>query len=93
MKQIAETACFVFVEEEVDKRSKMYKAVKKAGRAVEFVRQNEQVLTRWILSKMKRENKKITQVDMRLFLEKPATIWKILIRSWKSCSVTHWGGK
>ncbi len=70
MKQIAETACFVFVEEEVDKRSKMYKAVKKAGRAVEFVRQNEQVLTRWILTKMKRENKKITQADMRLFLEK-----------------------
>ncbi len=70
MKQIAQTACFVFVEEEVDKRSKMYKAVKKAGRAVEFVRQTEQVLTRWILSKMRRENKKITQAVMQLFLEK-----------------------
>ncbi len=70
MKQIAQTACFVFVEEEVDKRSKMYKAVKKAGRAVEFVRQTEQVLTRWILSKMRRENKKITQAVMQLFMEK-----------------------
>lgn len=70
MKQIAGTACFVFVEEEVDKRSKMYKAVKKAGRAVEFVRQTDQVLTRWVLSRMKRENKKITQADMHLFLEK-----------------------
>ncbi|MCI8299188.1 MAG: DNA polymerase III subunit delta [Lachnospiraceae bacterium] len=70
MKQIAETACFVFVEEEVDKRGKMYKAVKKAGRAVEFARQTDQVLTRWILSRLKREQKKITQADLRLFLEK-----------------------
>lgn len=70
MKHIAETACFVFVEEEVDKRGKMYKAVSKAGRAVEFPRQSEAVLTRWVLSRLKRENKKITQQDMRLFLEK-----------------------
>lgn len=70
MKQIPKTACFVFVEEEVDKRGRMYKAVNKAGRAVEFARQPEQVLTRWILSRMKREQKKITQADMHLFLEK-----------------------
>lgn len=70
MKQIPKTVCFVFVEEEVDKRGRMYKAVNKAGRAVEFARQPEQVLTRWILSRMKREQKKITQADMHLFLEK-----------------------
>ena len=70
MNQIPKTVCFVFVEEEVDKRGRMYKAVNKAGRAVEFARQPEQVLTRWILSRMKREQKKITQADMHLFLEK-----------------------
>ncbi len=70
MKHIADTACFVFVEEEVDKRSKMYKAVKQAGRVVEFARQKDDVLTRWILSRLKQENKKITQREMQLFLEK-----------------------
>ena len=32
----AASTCFLFVEEEVDKRSKMYKAVAKGGKAVEF---------------------------------------------------------
>lgn len=73
MKQIAPAACFVFVEDEVDKRSKMYKAVKSAGRAVEFPRQKEDLLTRWILTRLKRENKKITQPVMQLFLETAGT--------------------
>lgn len=70
MKEIAETTCFVFVEEEVDKRSKMYKAVKDAGRIVEFARQTDAVLTQWILGKLKREDKKITQPVLQLFLSK-----------------------
>lgn len=73
MKAIAPTACFVFVEEEVDKRSKMFKNVKAAGRAVEFTRQSEQVLTQWILSRLKRENKKITQSVMQQFLNTVGT--------------------
>ena len=57
MKHIADTACFVFVEEEVDKRSKMYKAVKQAGRVVELPRERcsffwkKQVMTWKILRK------------------------------------------
>ena len=70
MKEIAGTACFVFVEDEVDRRSKMYKAVKKAGRAVEFPKQSEKLLVQWILLRLKKENKKITQSVMELFLEK-----------------------
>lgn len=70
MKHITDTTCFVFVEEEVDKRSKMYKAVKNAGRVVEFPRQTKDVLTRWILSKLGREQKKITKPVLELFLEK-----------------------
>lgn len=70
MKHITETTCFVFVEDEVDKRSKMYKAVRNAGRVVEFPRQGPEILTRWILSRLKRENKKITQPVLQLFLEK-----------------------
>lgn len=70
MKHVTETTCFVFVEDEVDKRSKMYKAVKNAGRVVEFPRQTEEVLTRWILARLGREQKKITRPVLQLFLEK-----------------------
>ena len=68
MKAIPAATCFVFVEEEVDRRSKMFKNVKEAGRAVEFTRQNEQILTQWILGRMKKENKNITQAAMQHFL-------------------------
>lgn len=70
MKHITETTSFVFVEDEVDKRSKMYKAVRNAGRVVEFPRQGHEILMRWILSRLKREGKKITQPVLQLFLEK-----------------------
>ena len=67
------STCFLFVEEEVDKRSKMYKAVAKAGKAVEFGTQNEELLTRWILSRLKKENKNITGNVMQLFISKTGT--------------------
>lgn len=70
MKHVAETTCFVFVEDEVDKRSKIYKAAKNVGRVVEFPRQTQEILTRWILSRLKREGKKITRPVLQLFLEK-----------------------
>lgn len=73
VKQIAPTTYFLFVEEEVDKRSKMYKAVKNAGKIVEFAEQNEDVLTRWVLGRLKREDKKITGSVMQLFLSKTGT--------------------
>lgn len=73
MASLPEYLCMVFVESEVDKRSRMYKAVKKYGRAVEFVRQDSSTLMRWVLGIMKREGKKITQRDMELFLERTGT--------------------
>ena len=68
LKTVPETTCFVFVEEEVDKRSKMYKAAKNAGSVVEFARQKEELLTRWITGRIRREGKKITNQAMQLFL-------------------------
>ena len=68
MKKIPGTTCILFVETEVDKRSKMYKNVKAAGRVVEFSRQTEKVLTQWILKRITKENKKITQNVMNQFL-------------------------
>lgn len=70
MGQIPEYLYLLFVEDEVDKRNKLYKSVTKHGRAVEFNIQNENTLVRWILQILKREGRKITQRDMDLFLSK-----------------------
>lgn len=64
------TTVFVFAESEVDKRSRLYKAVQKNGRAVEFVVQEEGTLKRWILGLLKKEEKQITEQALHLFLEK-----------------------
>ena len=73
IKEMPKTACIVFVESEVDKRAKLYKAVKKEGYAAEFAAQSEQILVRWVLGRLNKENKKITQPVMRLFLSKTGT--------------------
>lgn len=67
------TTHFIFVEDEVDKRSKCYKAVQKTGKVVEFATQTEELLTRWILSRLKKEGKNITGFVMQLFLSKTGT--------------------
>lgn len=68
--QMPPSTCMLFVETEVDKRGKMYKAACKIGYAAEFAEQKEELLVRWILGRMKRENKKITQSVLSLFLSK-----------------------
>lgn len=70
MSQVPESTCFVFVEEEVDKRSKLFKAASRAGSAVEFETPKEDMLICWILGRIQREGKKITQSVMQLFLSK-----------------------
>lgn len=70
---VPSSTILVFTESEVDKRGKMYKAASKSGHAIEFTQQNEQLLTRWILGRLKRENKKITQNVLQLFLSKTGT--------------------
>lgn len=67
---IPDTTCLLFVETEVDKRSKLYKAVKKYGYAAEMVRQEPAQLARWAAGVLAREGKKITGRTMDLFLSK-----------------------
>lgn len=71
--KVPSSTIFIFTENEVDKRGKMYKAASKAGHAAEFCEQKEPLLTRWILSRLKKENKKITQSVLTLFLTKTGT--------------------
>lgn len=66
--QIPEETCIVFVEDEVDKRGKLYKAVKSSGRVVEFGRQDEKTLMNWVLKTIRKEKKNITSATMEVFL-------------------------
>lgn len=59
-----------FVESEVDKRGKLYKAVKEKGRIVEMTRQDGSTLQKWVLSMVKKEGRQITQSTVRYFLTK-----------------------
>ncbi len=70
VKEIPETTCMIFVEQEIDKRSRMFKAVKDAGRAIEMARQDEMTLKRWIMGTLKREQKNVTEQTLNLFLQK-----------------------
>lgn len=73
LKRAADAAYFVFIEEEVDKRSRLYKAVKEIGRITEFSVQDENTLCRWIAGMAAREKKGITEHSIRYFLEKTGT--------------------
>lgn len=68
-----DTTCLLFVETEIDKRNRLYKAVKSSGRVVEFQTQDERTLMKWILGTLKKENKKITEATLQLFLERTGT--------------------
>lgn len=69
----AESTCFLFVEDEVDKRNKLYKSVGKLGRTVEFGTQNEALLVRWIVGRLKKENKNITREVLQYFMNMTGT--------------------
>ena len=78
IKTLPDYVRMVFVEEEVDKRGKMYKQAKKFGSVVEFKRQTDAVLMQWILGKLKKENKRITRPVMELFLDKTGTDMELI---------------
>lgn len=68
-----ESTCFVFTESEIDKRSKLYKAVQSKGCVSEFSMQDENTLKRWIAGILNKENKKITENSVQYFLTKAGT--------------------
>lgn len=73
MKQIPETTYFVFIENEIDKRGRLFKAVKEKGRPVELGAQDENTLTKWILGNVKREGKQISAKTVQHLLDRSGT--------------------
>ncbi len=70
---VPDTTYLVFVEENVDKRSKLYKSIAKNGCVVEAAGLSEDKIITWILGMLKKDNKKITQNTMHYLLGKIGT--------------------
>lgn len=69
----APAAHFVFVEAEIDKRSKLYKTIKDKGYVALFDSMDERSLKIWIGNRLKKENFKITESTVEYFLSKTGT--------------------
>ena len=72
LNKLPDTTCMILVEPEADKRTKIYKWIKKNGYVGEFLKkdQTEKVLMRWVAALLAKEKKKIRESDVRLFLER-----------------------
>ena len=70
LQEPSQTTNFIFVETEIDKRSKLFKTVRDKGRAIEFTLQDEGTLKRWIRGLVSKENKRITEEALNTMLEK-----------------------
>ena len=73
VKTLSDTTCMIFVEEEVDKRSKLFKAVTANGYAANCEMQDEAMLKKWIMGLLKKENKSITPDGLNLLLDRTGT--------------------
>ena len=71
--QIPDTAVLIFVEHEVDKRGRMFKAVKEHGYVCEMNEMTEQELKLWIASLLKKEERKVTESTVMFLLEQVGT--------------------
>lgn len=68
--QLQDTVCFLFVEREVDKRSRTYKAAVKAGTAVDFRMPDEKMIARWMGGRLKEAGKTISKEAWAEFLSR-----------------------
>ena len=75
-----DTTYFIFIESEVDKRSKLYKAVKAKGHIAELGVQDENTLRRWVQSLVKKEHKTMEPSDIAYFLNKVGTDMENILR-------------
>ena len=73
IKDMPDTTFFIFIENEVDKRSKMFKAVKAKGHIAELPFQDESTLKKWILGMVRKENKQISESTVTYLLNKVGT--------------------
>ncbi len=80
LKEIPDSTILLFVEQEVDKRSKLFKAVKNAGYVCEIGRQSENELVRWAAKIFEHYGKKITRASLSYLIANVGTDMEILSR-------------
>lgn len=68
IKDLPSYLILIFVESEVDKRNRVYKALSKSGPEIDFQRQNEKSLASWVGAMLAKQGKKIRTGDVDLFL-------------------------
>jgi len=57
LNNIPQSTCILFIENEIDKRNKLYKAVNTIGHCIEFVSPKENELVTWLQKEFKNNNK------------------------------------
>lgn len=70
VKEVSPSTVLLFVENEVDKRNKLYKQVQKNGQVVCFERQNDDTLMRWVGQRLKEDGKTMKREAYQLFITK-----------------------
>lgn len=73
LEQIPSSTIVVFIEETVDKRTKVYKAFTKIGKAVEFGALSESDLMDWVQEGFKKKGVGISVADAQYFLKRVST--------------------
>lgn len=73
VKALPDTTYMIFVEQEIDKRNKLFKAVTANGYAANCEMQDEAMLKKWVMGLLKKEDKLITPDALNLLLDKTGT--------------------
>lgn len=72
LKNLPDTTCIIICESKVDKKTKVYKWIKKNEYVREFLKkeQSEKMMLNWIATMLGKEDKKIRQTDAAYLLER-----------------------
>lgn len=70
---LPDTTVMIFLEDTIDKRSKIYKWIQKHGYAADMAVQDEKQLLLWVASILKKEGKAMTKTNASYFLHKVGT--------------------
>lgn len=78
IKRMSPTTHIVFIEHDIDKRNRLYKVVKDLGTISEMNGLDQKNLILWMVSILKKSNKKATQQTLQYLLEKSGSDMKEL---------------
>ncbi len=88
---VPDTTCIVFVESEVDKRSKLFKTIKDMGYVCEMAEQNQAALEQWIVGILGQNGMKITKATVEKFLTAVGTDMENISKELEKVISYAWG--